>query len=97
MQNGRCWTSPEVSRNGVWRWTSFLFGRKGPYMDLLPPGVRIVDLDAHRALASVPRLRRYLRGEAPCVLLATLPEACVAARVATWLGRVDVPLVPTAR
>lgn len=66
---------------------------KGPYLDAIPSGVRIVDLDAPRALASIPGLRRYLRKEAPRVLLATLSHASVAARVATWLVRVDVPLV----
>ena len=66
---------------------------EGPYLELLPPEVRLVDLAAQRALTSVPRLVRYLRRQRPSVLIATLPETSVIAMVAMKLVGVPVPLI----
>ena len=66
---------------------------EGPYMELLPAAVRVVDLGARRALTGLVPLVRYLRSEAPCILIATLPEASVVAFVALRLAGVDVRLV----
>lgn len=66
---------------------------EGPYMELLPAAVRVVDLGARRALTSVLPLVRYLRSEAPSVMVATLPQASIVAFLASRLARADVRLV----
>jgi hypothetical protein len=58
---------------------------EGPYLDLVPPEVRVVDLRAGRVLASLPALVRYLRREQPAALLATLSHANV---IALWARRI---------
>ena len=45
---------------------------KGDYTNLLNEGVRVVDLDTSRILASFPELVRYLRGQRPDAMLSTL-------------------------
>ncbi len=44
----------------------------GPYLDQVPPNVRIVDLKAPRMLAGLPKLAGYLRRERPMTLLSGL-------------------------
>jgi len=44
----------------------------GPYMNQVPPEVRIVDLKAPRMLSGFPKLASYLRKEKPTVLLSGL-------------------------
>lgn len=56
----------------------------GDYTDLLDDGVRVVDLNASRILASVPTLVRYLREHRPDALLSTLFFTNV---MATWACR----------
>ncbi len=65
---------------------------KGPYLDLLPGGVRLIDLDSRRCLTSLPRLLRYMRRERPRLLISTLPEANTVALIARRAlgGRVPV-------
>ncbi|MFP4161938.1 MAG: glycosyltransferase [Ectothiorhodospira sp.] len=41
----------------------------GPYLDPLPPGVRLVDLGARHVYTALPALVRYLRTHPPAVLL----------------------------
>lgn len=41
----------------------------GPYLDPLPPGVRLVDLGAHHVYTALPALIHYLRTTSPSVLL----------------------------
>jgi len=62
----------------------------GPYLEQVPPEVRIVDLQASRILASLPALVRYLRRERPVVLLSALEHANI---VALWAKRLS--FVPT--
>ena len=50
---------------------------KGPYLELLPDGVRLIDLKARRTLTSLLPLLRYLRRECPDALVSTLPHANV--------------------
>jgi len=57
---------------------------KGDYTDLLDEGVRVVDLDASRILASLPELVRYLRDQRPDAMLSTLFFTNV---MATWACR----------
>ena len=58
---------------------------EGPYRALLPEGLRLIDLNARRVLASLAPLLRYLRRERPGVLLSTLPEGNVIALLAKKL------------
>lgn len=51
----------------------------GPHLKDVPPTVRVIDLGAHRALAAVAPLRRYMGRERPSAMLATLTHANVAA------------------
>ena len=52
---------------------------EGEYLNEVPPGVRIIDLDRSRVATSLPRLFGYVLRERPNVLLSTLNEANVAA------------------
>ena len=65
---------------------------EGHYLDLVPDGVRLIDLNSHRAAASLLKLVAYVRRERPAVLLATLTQANVIALVAKILlwGRLRV-------
>ena len=57
----------------------------GPYLDLVPSDVRLIDLDSRRAALCVPRFVRYLRRERPAVLISTSPEINVIAVLARAL------------
>lgn len=67
---------------------------EGPYLAQIPPSVRLVDLQASRALASLPALVRYLRRERPAAVLSALSRANLIAlwsrRLAGFSGRVVV-------
>jgi glycosyltransferase involved in cell wall biosynthesis len=64
-----------------------LMEKDGPYLARVPPEVRIIDLeDPSNSLASVPRLRRYLRKEKPDALLVALKKACMVSLVAKRLA-----------
>ena len=54
-----------------------LIKAKGPYIELLSDGVRLVDLNAKRALTSLYSFTRYLLRERPTVVVSTLPEVNV--------------------
>ncbi len=60
----------------------------GPYLPLVPPEVRLVDLRARRVLQSLPGLVRYLRQEKPLGLVSALDHANVVALWARRLARV---------
>lgn len=64
----------------------------GEYMDRVPAGVRLVNLEASRPLTAVPALVRYLSGERPHALLATITNANLAALWALQLSG-----IPTCR
>lgn len=66
---------------------------RGPYLKLVDPGVRIVDLAAGGVTASLPGLVRYLRRERPEALLATLNHASVVALLARALARTRTRVV----
>lgn len=57
---------------------------KGDYGDLVHENVNVIDLQASRILASLPRLIRYLQGQRPDAMLSTLFFTNV---VATWACR----------
>lgn len=56
----------------------------GPYLKIVPPEVRLVDLKAGRVLSSLPALARYLREEKPVGIVSALDHANV---VALWAWR----------
>ena len=60
---------------------------EGDYLSQVPIGLRLVDLNSHRAAASLMKLVAYVRRERPTALLATLAEANVMALVAKLLLR----------
>ena len=55
---------------------------EGEYMDMVPEGVRVVDLDSRRTLTAVPRFLRYVHRERPAAVLSTLPASDAAVLVA---------------
>jgi glycosyltransferase involved in cell wall biosynthesis len=65
----------------------------GPLDSQVPPGVRVVELGARRALAALPSLARYLSRERPRALLSTLEHANIMAVWAARLARTDARVV----
>src|SRR5688572_8848795 len=59
-----------------------LVRREGPYLPLLPPSVRVVDLGTGRVIHSIPALSRYLRAERPAALVSALVHVNTAAILA---------------
>jgi glycosyltransferase involved in cell wall biosynthesis len=55
---------------------------EGPYLPLVPPAVRVIDLNVSRVLRALPPLTAYLRRERPVALLAALNYANLVAMVA---------------
>lgn len=62
----------------------------GPYLQMIPEGINVVDLKAPRIIMALPSLIAYLRREKPSVLLSSLTHTNV---VSVW-GR-EVARVPT--
>src|SRR5262245_797147 len=67
--------------------------REGSYVSQIPASVRLIDLQAGRVLAALPRLVRYLRRERPDAMLSALSHANVVAIWARSLAHVDTRLV----
>ncbi len=65
----------------------------GPLDAQIPPGPRVVSLDASRTILALPALVRYLRRERPAALLSTLEHANVLAVSAGTLARPRVPVI----
>ena len=55
---------------------------EGPYIEIVPPEVRLVELGSRRAATSLVKLLRYLRRERPKVLLATMETPILVALTA---------------
>ena len=66
---------------------------KGPYLELVSPDVRVIDLASSGVSASLPKLVRYLRRNRPAALLATLNHASVIALLARALAGVPTRTV----
>ncbi len=64
----------------------------GPFLPLLPPGVRLIDLQSKKTLASLPGLLEYLKSERPEAMLPSL-NAIVTALVAKKFFAKDVRVV----
>ncbi|MGB3545810.1 MAG: glycosyltransferase [Saprospiraceae bacterium] len=65
----------------------------GPYLNLVPPQVRIIDLNAPRMLQGLPKLAGYLRRERPAAMLTTLHYNVEIAIWAKRLASVDTRLL----
>ncbi len=65
----------------------------GPYLNLVPPQVRIIDLHAPRMLQGLPKLASYLRRERPAAMLTTLHYNIEIAIWAKRLASVDTRLL----
>lgn len=59
----------------------------GPRMTEIPPGARVVDLNARRVATSLPALVRYLRRESPRAVVSVLDHANIVALLARRIGR----------
>lgn len=68
---------------------------EGPFLDSLPPDVRVVNLGTRRVSRSIPTLARYLRREQPAALLSALTHVNLAAILAARLSRVRTRVVVT--
>ena len=64
-----------------------LLRAEGPYLNTLPPEVRVIDLGVTRAAHGVFPLYRYLRRERPTVLLSALLYVNIVALVAGLAAR----------
>ena len=67
---------------------------EGPYLSMIPSGVRLVDLKCRRSLTSLPGLAHYLRRERPAALLSAMGAsnliALAAKSLAKFPGRVII-------
>jgi len=66
---------------------------KGDLLPLVPKGVRVVDLKAHRIVAALPALARYLRDERPDALHGVMWPVTIVAIMAHRLARSNAKLV----
>ncbi len=65
----------------------------GPYRNIVPDRVRIVDLHAPRVLRSIPRLARYLRQANPDAMLVAQDHTNIAALLAAKLARTATRII----
>lgn len=72
-----------------------LLQEMGSYLGDLRPEVRRVDLRSKTVRGGILPLARYLRSEAPAILLSALDYANVGALLARRLARIDTRVVPT--
>jgi glycosyltransferase involved in cell wall biosynthesis len=72
-----------------------LAAAEGPFLNQLPPAVRLVDLRARRVLRSLGPLAGYLRRERPRVLVSSMGHANLIALWATRLAGQVTPVIVT--
>ena len=65
----------------------------GPYLELLPTEVRVIDLDSSKAISCFVRFVRYLRRERPDVLISSMDTQNIVAIVARMFGVWDTAIV----
>jgi glycosyltransferase involved in cell wall biosynthesis len=70
-----------------------LAAAEGPYLGLLPPSTRVIDLKSSRVLRSLGPLVRYLRREQPRAVVSSLHHANLVALWAARLAGGSVPVV----
>lgn len=66
---------------------------EGPYISMVPPEVRVIDLRASRVLTSLPKLIRYLKRERPEALLSAMDHTNIVALWARKLAAVQCKMV----
>ena len=69
----------------------------GGYLPEVSPAVRVIALGGNRTLASVLKLRRYIRSQRPTVVMSGLDTANVSNWLACWLAGVPHAAVLTQR
>lgn len=74
-----------MARRGI-RVDLLLAEARGPFLELVPSDVRIIDFRSRPAVTSLPRLLRYVRRERPDVLLSTLNASLTALLAKRLLG-----------
>jgi len=67
----------------------------GPYLDGLPPEIRVVDFNSPRVMLSLPRMVGYLRREAPGVLIGFMDHANVVALAARSIAGAATRVIGT--
>ncbi|MEA2745378.1 MAG: hypothetical protein QOG25_3749, partial [Acetobacteraceae bacterium] len=75
----------EFRRDGV-DVTLLLHKLRGPLLDQVPAGIRVVDMNSSRTLTDIPQLVRFLRAEQPDILLSNLDFNNIAALLAKALS-----------
>jgi glycosyltransferase involved in cell wall biosynthesis len=66
---------------------------EGPYLDMVPKEVNIVDLGTGRAIKSIFPLASYLRQNKPWALIANMGHVNVVAAISTELSKISTRLV----
>ncbi len=67
--------------------------RHGPTLDVIPDGVRVIDLGSRHVYPSLPALVKYLRRERPAIMLSDKDRVNRTALLAKFLARVNTRLV----
>lgn len=70
-----------------------LSAKEGPYLELVPEQVRIVDLNKGRVVTSILPLVNYLRGNQPWALIGNMGHVNVVASIARELSRIKTRLI----
>ena len=65
-----------------------LVSMEGPFIDLLPAGIGLINLDKNRVFQSTWGLVNYLKSEQPSILISTMPHVNIVAIVAKLIARV---------
>jgi glycosyltransferase involved in cell wall biosynthesis len=66
---------------------------EGALRDVIPKGVRVVNLNSPRMMRAIPKLIRYLRGAHPRALYSTITHANIAATCAARIAGIRTPVV----
>jgi len=69
--------------------------KEGAYLDKVPEGVKIVDLNSRRILYSLFPLVRYLKKEQPDVLISGMSHVNIISLLAKMFSRVDTDIIVT--
>ena len=67
--------------------------KEGPYLDLVPQEVRMIDLQAGRAIAATLPLINYLKQNRPWALIGNMGHVNVVATMAKELARIQTQLI----
>lgn len=68
---------------------------EGPYLNQIPAGVRVINLQGQRLLSSLPALVRYLQQHQPVTLISALEDTNLIALWARSLAQVSTQIVVT--